>query len=293
MNLRQLHTLNAFLEQGSFSAVGDKIGLSHSAVSVQMQQLEAELGVPLFDRKSRPPALTEAGEKIAKLARDVLSQIEKIRAIASGSSVAGTASIGFVPTTLQTLLPPLLNALRETYPELQVVVKSGLSGELAASIIQRELDFAILTSPLVEMPELAITEIASEPLYVIGPISRSGAKSDAALARAMPFIAFNKKTWLGQQIASRLQSRGIYVDEVMEVDSLDAIERLVRDGFGVSIVPQRLLARQISKKIVRIPFCEPTEVRKLVLVQNVHVRKSELGTAIRDICAELAAQSDF
>ena len=289
MNLRQLRTLHAFLDQGSLSGAGDLVGLSHSAVSVQMQQLEAELDAALFDRSCRPPRLTDKGRQIAELARSVLGEIDKIRVIAAGQTVAGIASIGFVPTTLQTLLPFALNALRERYPELQVVVKSDLSSELAAMVLRRELDFAILTSPIVANPELEVTEIASEPLYVIGPPERSDAMSDAALVRSMRFISFSRKTWLGQQIAARLQSRGIHVDEVMEVDSLDAIERLVRDGFGVSIVPQRLLADELSDQLVRIAFCNPVEERKLVLVQNRRRPATELDAAVRSIFADIRA----
>ncbi|WP_282608482.1 LysR family transcriptional regulator [Pelagibius sp. Alg239-R121] len=287
MNLRQLHTLAAFYERGSFAAAGDHVGLSHSAVSVQMQQLEEELGTALFDRSSRPPVLTGTGAQIALLGREVLDQVEAIRRVASGQDVAGSLSIGFVPTTLYSLVPGVLNELRVHFPQLQVIVKSGLSSELAALVLGRELDFAILTSPVVAMPDLEITEIASELLYAIGPPSRAEVTGDAALVRSMPFISFSKKTWLGQQIAARLQSRGIYVDEIMEVDSLDAIEKLVLDGFGVSIVPQRLLAQPLSEKLVRIPFCQPAEQRKLVLVQHAQGRRSELEQAVREIAAGL------
>ena len=252
-----------------------------------MQQFEDELGVEVFDHRSRPPLLTPIGAEIAKQARDVMAEIEKIRVIATGQDVAGSVSIGFVPTTHLTLLPLVLDELREAYPQLRVVVRSGLSGELAASVLQKELDFAILTSPATEIPDLDITEIASEPLYVIGPATQSDVTSDAALARSMPFISFSKATWLGQHIASLLQLRGIHINEVIEIASVDAIEKLVVNGFGVSIIPQRLFAEPLSDKLVRIPFCQPVEVRKLVLIQHAHGRKTSLEAAVRDICVNL------
>ena len=291
MNLRQLRTLAAFLEHSSFSAVGKSVLLSHSAISVQMQQLESELETSLFDRRSRPPRLTDSGKQIATLAVEVNNLIDTIRTVAAGHTVAGTISIGFVPTTLRTVLPKVLNQLRAQYPQLRVSVKSGLSGELAAMVIQRQIDYALLTSPIVEMPELSITEIALEPLYVIAPLSQAGVANDAELARSMPFVAFNKKTWLGRQIATRLQSRRIVVDEMMEVDSLDVIEELVADGFGVSIVPQRLETRRLSEDLLRIPFCQPTESRKLVLVQHVQARYTGFENAILEIFTKLNSDS--
>jgi len=292
MNLRQLNTLAAFLRTGSFSATGDSLGLSHSAISVQMTQLEVELGAELFDRSTRPPTLTALGEQIAAQARSVVHLIETIRTTAAGRNVSGRIAIGFVPTTLHTVLPALLNKLRFEYPELEVVVESGLSSELAALVTRRELDFAILTSPTSIMPDLATTEIGAEPLFAIAAVDQRGAASDIALVQSMPFISFSKKSWLGQQIAARLQSRGIVVNQIMEVDSFDAIEKLVMDGFGVSIVPQRLLAPRLSEQLVRIPFCSPPEARKLVMIQPADGRNAELARTIKSFFSDISTHPE-
>ena len=204
MNIQQLRTLSTFLEHGSFSETGNQVGLSHSAVSAQMQQLETELNVELFDRHTRPPTITSMGAEIAKLALGILDEIEKIRMFAAGENLAGSITIGFVPKTLQTLLPRVLKELRQNYPQLKVNVKSAISDELATMIRHQELDFAVLTAPTVEIPDIEIATIAAEPLYVIAPKSQIGINNDANLARSMPFIFFEKKTWLGQQIVISL-----------------------------------------------------------------------------------------
>ena len=170
MNLRQLRSIAAIMQHGSFAAAGDRIGLSHSAVSVQMQQLESSLGVTLFDRGNRPVRLTPEGVRIAGIAADILAQMESIRRVASGTEMLDSIAIGFIPTTVQNLLPRVLEALREAFPLLQVRVKSGLSGELAAAVARRVLDYALLTAPVVEIPELEITAIGSEPFVVIAPV---------------------------------------------------------------------------------------------------------------------------
>tara|TARA_B100000029_G_scaffold187983_2_gene185485 strand:- start:783 stop:1703 length:921 start_codon:yes stop_codon:yes gene_type:complete len=289
MNLRQLRTLTALLDQHSFSAAGERVGLSQSAVSVQMRQLEEDLGASLFDRNSRPPQLTETGENIALLAQDVLGQIEHIRSVAASRIVVDTVSIGFISTALPTLLPTVLSGLRERYPDIEIAVKFGLSEELAYAVARQELDFAIQTVPRENIPELVITEIASEPLYVIGPLSQADATSDAELAQRMPFIFFTKAAWLGQQIAARLQSRGIEVDEGFEVNSNEAAVQLVIEGFGVSIVPHGFLSPPLSEQVVRIPFCRPVEVRKLALISSIQSGKIPIAEAIHDILAEAAA----
>ena len=285
MNLRQLRTLTALLDQHSFSAAGERVGLSQSAVSVQMRQLEDDLGAALFDRNSRPPQLTETGENIAMLARDVLGQIEHIRSVAASRHIVDTVSIGFVSTALPTLLPTVLSGLRARYPEIEIAVKFGVSEELAQEVVRQELDFAIQTAPREHFPDLVVTEIASEPLYVIGPLKQADATSDAELALRMPFIFFTKAAWLGQQVAARLQSRGIEVDEGFEVNSIDAAVQLVIEGFGVSIVPHGFLTPPLSDQLVQIPFCRPVEVRKLALISRIQGGMLPIGEAILDILA--------
>lgn len=280
MNLRQLRTLTTILDQGSFAAAGDRIGLSHAAVSIQMNQLESSLGVDLFDRASRPVALTAEGLRIAQLAGEVINKVENLRLEASGKQITGAVSIGFIPTCVQHLLPRMLDSIRTAFPDLQVNVKSGLSGELAAAVVRRELDYALVTTPMVEIPELGITPIATEPFYVIGP-SGQEFESDAALLRALPYIAFNKGTWVGQHIAARLQQRGIHIEASIEIDSLDAIENLVADGFGVSIVPLRLHASLQAGKLVQIPFGNPVDTRQLTLIRHLGKPLSRVDTAIQ------------
>jgi DNA-binding transcriptional LysR family regulator len=286
MNLRQLRSITTILETGSFAAAGDRIGLSQAAISVQMNQLESELGVNLFDRSSRPVTLTAEGLRIAHLAGEVLDKVENIRLEAQGAQASGSVSMGFIPTSVHHLLPRVLDALRKQFPELQVSVKSGLSGELAAAVVRRELDYALLTTPVTEIPELQITAIASEPFCVIGPAGVE-IESDAELLRSMPYIAFSKRTWVGQHIAAKLQQRGIHLVESIEIDSLEAIENLVADGFGVSIVPRRLHASLDHQKLVQIPFGNPVDTRQLALVQHISKPISRFDTAIRKIFHDL------
>ncbi len=286
MNLRQLRTLTTILERGSFAAAGDQIGLSHAAVSVQMQQLETALGVELFDRGSRPVALTAEGVRIAELAGEVLDKVANLRLEASGAKTSGSVSIGFIPTCVHHLLPRVLEAMRKSFPELQVSVQSGLSGELAAAVVRRELDYALVTAPMVEMPELDITPIATEPFYVIGPAGATF-ESDTELLRSLPYIAFNKHTWVGRHIAARLQQRGIHIRASIEIDSLEAIENLVAGGFGVSIVPLRLHAGLNTEKLASIPFGEPVDTRQLTLIRHLGTPLSRFDSDIKAIFAGL------
>ena len=226
--------------------------------------------------------MTVDGLRVAQLAGEVLDKVNQLKLEASGAKTAGSVSIGFIPTCVHHLLPRVLNAMRAGFPDLQVNVISALSGELAAAVLRRELDYALVTTPLVEMPELDITFIAEEPFHVIGPAGTEAA-SDAELLRALPYIAFNKRTWVGQHIAARLQQRGIHIRPSIEIDSLEAIETLVAGGFGVSIVPQRLHASKQPQEIATIPFGKPADTRRLTLIRHLGRPASSLDEAIKSI----------
>ncbi|WP_019996794.1 LysR substrate-binding domain-containing protein [Aureimonas ureilytica] len=291
MNMRQLRTVAAFLEQQSFAATSDRVGLSPSAISIQMLRLEAELGIAVFDRSTRPPTLTTQGVEIARVAREILELEERIRRIARGQTIAQGITIGFVPTTLTRILPRVVGRLREAYPELQINIKSGLSGELAAAVMRREMDFALITAPPGPIENVSVHEIAREPLVAIGPLSLRHIGSDAELLAALPFISFNKRAWLGQKIAAELQSRAIPLREGMDVDSLDTIEELVAEGFGVSVVPQRLLSQPLGDRLQCLPFGAPAQSRRLSLIEHVNHRSTVLEASVRAIFQAIAEEA--
>lgn len=267
MNLQQLKSLVAILENNSFSAAADKVSLSHSAISLQIRSLEEEFGQKLFDRSTRPATLTATGKATALAAQKALKMVETVRLVGAGLQHRDQISFGVVPTETQHLLPVVLRELQQRQPGLRIKVKSALSGKLALQVLNLDLDFAILTAPITALPELQVQELVIEPLYVIAP-KHIEATSDEDLLRNHPFIAFENMTWMGHQVSARLQSRGIRVNEIMEVDSLDAIEKMVREGFGVSIVPQRFLAPPLEVHLNVVPFCTPQETRRLVLIHR-------------------------
>ncbi|MCF6272341.1 MAG: LysR family transcriptional regulator [Rhodobacteraceae bacterium] len=267
MNLQQLKSLVAIYENNSFSAAADKVSLSHSAISLQIRTLEEEFGQKLFDRSTRPAKLTPTGKATALAAQKALKMVNTVKLIGSGLQHRDQISFGVVPTETQHFLPVVLRELQQHQTGLRIRVKSGLSGMLALQVLNLDLDFAILTAPITALPELQVQELVIEPLYVIFP-KHIQPDTDEAILSSQPFIAFENMTWMGHQVSARLQARGIQVNEIMEVDSLDAIEKMVREGFGVSIVPQRFLAPPLEEHLNLVPFCTPQETRRLVLIHR-------------------------
>jgi DNA-binding transcriptional LysR family regulator len=268
MNISRLRTLVAIHTHGGFTAAAAQVNLSQSSVSIQMKQLELELGGKLFVPGKRPAMLTAMGHEAVDKARAILQQLDGLRALGASDSTGGKISIGFVPTTLQTLLPKVLFHLQHRFPMLSVSVRSGLSSELGQAVAAQELDFAFLTSPAELPPHIALTEIAEEPLLVIDNGALRKPVDDLDILRAQPYIAFSRKTWLGRQIDEKLAQRGFDQRPPIELDSIDAIEKLVILGLGASIVPQRFLAAPLAKRLRCTPFGAQGMVRRLTLASH-------------------------
>ena len=281
INLRQLRTFMAIAEQGTFSAAGRAIGLSHSAVSLHVKALEEELGVMLIDRASRPPVLTERGLAFVDCCRRMRDVMDEIAALTDEADLIGSINAGVVPSAMVDLVPPALAALKQAHPRLKVRIHTGLSGELAGGVRNAELDIAIVTVPLRPLDGLDIREIASEPLFIIVPESAPDVPVGELLTM-QPFVWFSRKTWAGQQIEQLLLRDGIIVRDDMEVDSLIAIEALVAQGLGVSIVPHRPDARPFASNIRCAPFGVPQHVRKLAMLERPKNPKRRLTDALFD-----------
>lgn len=262
MNIRQMRSLVAVVDAGSFAAAGDEVGLSHSAISLQIKNMETELGVSLFDRTQRPSVATAQGRALAEHARKTVAMFDATAHVAKGDVVRGRLSVGAVPTILASFLPAALRQLRALHPYLNIEVRSGGSAEMADHLIKGRLDVVVCTKPAQPVHGLDWHTIAEEPFAVIAPSDSIG-KNDKELLASMPFIWFNRKTWAGGAIENQLNARGIKVHAAMEIDSLDAIGSMVREGLGVSIVPVSNGSRPEWEGLRAVPFGDPPFVREV------------------------------
>lgn len=281
MSLRALRTLIAIAERGSFASAASALHMSQSAISMQMKSLEDELGARLFDRSRRPPALNERGLALLERAREVVALYARMsEAVSDPDDLAGNLSIGAVPTALTGMLPAILASLRKSHPRLQIRVAAGLSGDLVLRVARGEIDCALVTEPERPLEGLFARPVGSEPFVVIAPRAAAG-KTDRDLLENHPFIRFNRQAWVGRVVERSLRERDIAVREAMELDSLEAIERMVLAGLGVSVVPERAGA-PLPKGLRRVPFGAPPLARKLCLVERERNPKRQLTAALHD-----------
>jgi DNA-binding transcriptional LysR family regulator len=239
-----IRTLKIFLtvaRSGTFASAGDKVGLTPAAVGLQIRTLEDELGVQLFDRSARAVVLNAVGRSVVRRAEQVVSQYELLEASVSGDEMSGTVVIGALVSALMGAFADALWSIRRRYPNLDVHLLAGMSSDFALKVENGELDAAVVTQSPKPLPAgLNWCPLYSEPMVLIVPSAPHFELPETAhhMLETAPFMRFERSTWTGILVQDVLKRCAVQVNEAMELNSIEAIIALVRQGFGISIVPK-------------------------------------------------------
>lgn len=274
-SLRELETFVAIADYGTFAAAGEAIGLTQSAVSLQIKSLENVLDAELFDRSKRPPVMNAQGLRLVKRAREIINQCQALKDDVFDSPLGGVLRIGAIPTVMSGMLPQTLLSLRETHPQLMIELISGLSSQLLGDVNKGTLDAAIITEPAQLGRGISWHAFAEEPLVLIAPQDAEG-DVDTDFLERYPFIQFHPDTYAGQQICVLLKDRGIKVEPRMNLDSLETIAEMVANGLGVSVVPRRAIEQPFPDGVKVIAFGANPVKRVVGVVERVASPKREI-----------------
>lgn len=281
MSLRAFRTLQAIARHGSFARAGEIVGLTQSAVSLQVKALEEEFGVRLFDRSRRLPVMTGAGRILLERASQILELHDQIgSALADEASLSGHLRLGAIQTALASIVPEALVALNRAHPRLRVHVTAGMSAELAAQVRDGDLDAAITTEPVRPHPaDLVWKTLYKDHFVVVAPPGYIAIPLPDLLSQ-LPYIRFDSRAWVGRLIERELRKQGIKARSEMTLDSQEVILRMVRSGLGAAIVPvTKEMMRDID--LPHQPFGDPPLTRKVVLIERRDQRSESLLAVLR------------
>ena len=289
MDVKSLYTLIAAADCGSFAEASNKLGLSLSAVSLQLRGLEEEIGIVLFDRSTRPPQLTEEGRDFVARARDVVLHWEALSDSLARDPVRGVLRVGAVHTAVASAVPAALRQLQISRPELSVRLSTGLSHALEEQLRRRTIDCAVVTEGEPGDTDLISQRISSEPLVLIAHRTIKGRDIGRILA-SQPYVRFSRQARVARLVEGELQRRGIAVVSRMEIDTLDAVVSLVKHRLGVSIVPCNTAAAPFPKEIRALPFGSPPILRHLSVTRRNDCAKAHLVSLLIDALRQVYDQ---
>jgi len=266
MDTRQLKTLLAIAESGGFSRAAEIVHLTVSAVSQQVQALEQEVGTELFDRSTRPPRLTAAGQQMVEAARELVRATENAIDAVSGRKVVGTLAIGSVRTSAMSVLPRAIVELKDRYPELRIKLRVSMSETLLQDVVAGRLDAAMVAEHAGFPPALRWRPFLREPLFLVAPPGSPQLGCREFLSR-YPYVRFRSNVPLAHMIDLELARMNVVLNEVAEIDTVLAIVSCVANGLGVSVVPQ-VAIDDWAAPLVTVPFGTPQLYRRIGLVER-------------------------
>jgi len=245
MELRHLRYFTAVAEELHFTRAAARLGIGQPPLSLQIQQLERELGTPLFLRLPRGIALTQAGEQFLADARAILADVERAVDTARrlGRGESGTITVGFTASAVfHPYLPRALRALRDRYPEVRLQLRESNTRALLHDLRAGGVDVAFVRPPYLLDAEFAVERVLDEPMLLALPPDHALCRHRAVPMRALAeedFVLYPRPIGAGlyDAIMDACQRAGFTPRVVQEAPQIASIVSLVAAGMGVALVP--------------------------------------------------------
>jgi DNA-binding transcriptional LysR family regulator len=273
--LDQLRILKAIAAEGSFKRAADSLYVSQPAVSLQVQNLERQLDVPLFDRGGRRAQLTEAGhlllnygEKILTLCQETCRALEDLQNLQGGSLIIGASQ-----TTGTYLLPRMIGAFRQKYPDVAVQLHVHSTRRTSWSVANGQIDLAVIGGevPPELQDSLDIIPYAEDELALILPpdhvLSRGELQRDDLYR--LQFIALDSQSTIRKVIDQVLGRAGIETRRLkidMELNSIEAIKTAVQSGLGAAFLSLSAIEKELQMGILHRARIEGVEIKRMLSV---------------------------
>jgi DNA-binding transcriptional LysR family regulator len=252
MDLRQLEIIRAIAESGSFTAAGEKLHVSQSAISRQILLLEDELGEPVFHRIGRRIRITPAGESLLQLSHRVFQDLQDTVSLISDKreSLRGTIRLVGGMTVCLYVFPVLLSEVRRIHPHLDMKVTVGSAERSIAMLRSGAGDLGLLTLP-VEASDLVAVEALREELllvtYPTHPLAKKKTITPLDLDK-QSFVLFETGSITRRLVEEFFARERIAPKIIMETENVEIIKAMVRSGLGISIIPWQAAAADVRTK---------------------------------------------
>jgi DNA-binding transcriptional LysR family regulator len=270
MNLRPLRAFDAAARHRSFSRAAAELGRSQTTVSLQIRELERQLGLPLLERTTRRVALTDAGARLAAALEAGFRTIDAglLAARRQSDGRHGKIVLACVPSLSAARLPSILSAFSDRSLANRIDVEELTSNEIVAALLEDRVDLGIGPCADLLPPEIAFTPAVEEPLCVALALdsrvaSRTGVRFDAL--SKLSLVTLSGSVLLQATLEQIARQRGVRLTSVAEVRHVGTAIEMVRAGLGAAIVPRLALPDTISGLLL-LPIIDPPVSRRVGII---------------------------
>lgn len=292
LSTRQLRYFEAVARLGHFGRAAEQCGVSQPALSMQISELEQQLGVPLIERRSKGVVLTAAGREIAERAARILTAVHDVSDYAASCRAPLSAPIrlGVIPTIGPYLLPQLLAALRARHPDLELAIRETQTRTLTTELLAGGLDLLLLALP-VEHPDIETLELAPDRFLLAAPPDRTfGSRVRISADRIVKdrLLLLEEGHCLRDQALAVCHLQAVGSMNTLGVSSLATVVQMVANGLGLTLLPEISIPHETARgnvKILRFANPEPKRIIGLAW-RRASPRSSDyeaLGALIREI----------
>ncbi|MDD9270066.1 LysR family transcriptional regulator [Paenibacillus sp. GCM10023248] len=240
MDLTYFRTFREVARRKSFTKAGEELGYAQSSVTMQIQKLEREYGVPLFERYGRQLRLTAPGETLLRLASQMLDLYDQSHEMLT-SQAAGTLTIGTINSLAAYFLPPFLQALKQKYPHLNIQLYPDTESSLISKVKEGDYDIGLLLDRYPADPLLTCTKIREEPLVLVAPTQHPFAQLDQVRLSDLQqteFIVTEESCIYRGMFEKLLKEHGVPLHIGFELGNLETIKHCVMNGLGLALLPR-------------------------------------------------------
>ena len=280
MTLTQLEYIVALDTNRHFVLASEKCFVTQPTLSMQIQKLEEELGVKIFDRTKQPVIPTEIGASIIAQARIILREANTVKQLISDQKdiITGELRIGIIPTLAPYLIPPLYKYVREKYPQIDLIISEAITEEVIRELKHNRLDCGIVVTPLKD-PSIKEDILFYEELFVY--VSKKNALIDKKYVLAREIDP--SQLWVLEE-GHCFRSQILNLCELkkssdfhFKTGNIETLKRMVDKSDGITILPE-LAVMEFTKaehKLVK-RLRDPTPAREVSLVTHRDYLKSKL-----------------
>jgi LysR family transcriptional regulator, nitrogen assimilation regulatory protein len=295
VRFRQLRHFCAILDCGSFSRAAATVHIAQPALSRQIAELEAQIGVQLLQRTARGVRATRAGEILYGEAKALLQRLDELPSLilAAEGTVVGSVRLGLSSIFDPSLATAIVAACREAMPQVTIKMIVADSSALRGGIEARELDLALIFENSLLLPPLARQSLFRQRLYFVASsnlISPSNTLSLKDIA-ALPLVVPSESDFAWALFAKSLTMAGLAPKIVAEVDDTPSLMSAVKTGLGGVILPMSKALDTGGKNALRSSLVEPPLYVTASVVAASDVPLTRAGGILRSLIVTLVRRN--
>ena len=265
MDVRNIHTFIRVAELKSFTKAAEELNYVQSTVTMQIQQLEKELGYPLFDRIGKKVSLTSLGVEFLTYAYEILHAVEKAEMLGKDSGdIHGVLRLGVSESILFGAMMDILPAFKIKYKNLDLRIKTGHTTELLEQLKHNQLDMLYLSANLNTEPELQRYYVHRENIVFLGGAGHSLAqRKKIPLQELMTydFLVTEREGICYGRLRELTEQYNVTFSDSVEIDNIFVIAELVEKGMGLAFLPEYAVQKRLEEgTLVKLDVNVPQQI---------------------------------